>query len=105
MTNLTGRSQGAWAHLCGVAPIEASSDKVTRHRLNEAVTANANQALWRIALSRMSNDPRTRAYVERRTAEGKSNERSEFSRPWRRLSNSWRILRRGGERMTVAKRP
>ena len=66
------RSEAAWAHLCGVAPIEASSGKVTRHRLNRGGDRNANQALWRIALTRMSNDGRTRAYVERRTAEGKS---------------------------------
>ncbi|MGB5755566.1 MAG: IS110 family transposase [Acidimicrobiales bacterium] len=66
------RSEPAWAHLCGVAPIEASSGKVTRHRLNRGGDRNANQALWRIALTRMSNDPRTRAYVERRSAEGKS---------------------------------
>ena len=66
------RSEAAWAHLCGVAPIEASSGKVTRHRLNRGGDSNANQALWRIALCRMSSDDRTRAYVERRTAEGKS---------------------------------
>lgn len=66
------RSEAAWAHLCGVAPIEASSGKVTRHRLNRGGDRNANQALWRIALTRMRSDPRTQAYVERRTAEGKS---------------------------------
>jgi transposase len=66
------RSEAAWAHLCGVAPIEASSGKVTRHRLNRGGDRNANQALWRITLTRMRSDPRTRAYVERRTAEGKS---------------------------------
>ncbi len=66
------RSEAAWAHLCGVAPLEASSGKVTRHRLNRGGDRNANQALWRIALTRMSNGPRTRAYVQRRTAEGKS---------------------------------
>ncbi len=66
------RSEAAWANLCGVAPLEASSGKVTRHRLNRGGDRNANQALWRIALTRMSNDDRTKAYVERRTAEGKS---------------------------------
>jgi transposase len=66
------RSEAAWAHLCGVAPIQASSGKVARHRLNRGGDRNANQALWRIALTRMSSDDRTRAYVERRTAEGKS---------------------------------
>ena len=54
------------------APIQASSGKVTRHRLNRGGDRHANQALWRIALTRMSSDDRTRAYVERRTAEGKS---------------------------------
>lgn len=66
------RSEAAWANLCGVAPLPASSGKVARHRLNRGGDRNANQALWRIALTRMSNDDRTKAYVERRTAEGKS---------------------------------
>jgi transposase len=66
------RSEAAWAHLCGVAPIPASSGKITRRRLNPAGDRQANHALWRIVLSRMSFEPRTRAYVERRLLEGKS---------------------------------
>jgi len=66
------RSEAAWAHLCGVAPIEASSGKVTRHRLNRGGDRQANAALWRIVITRMSSDPRTRDYVARRLAEGRS---------------------------------
>jgi transposase len=66
------RSEAAWAHLCGVAPIEASSGKVTRLRLNRGGDRQANAALWHIVTTRMSADPRTRAYVERRTKEGRS---------------------------------
>jgi transposase len=66
------RSEAAWAHLCGVAPIPASSGKITRRRLNPAGDRQANHALWRIVLSRMSSEARTRAYVDRRTLEGKS---------------------------------
>jgi transposase len=66
------RSEAAWAHLCGVAPIPASSGKVVRRRLNPGGDRQANHALWRIVLTRMSSDPRTRAYVERRTVEGLS---------------------------------
>ena len=65
-------SEAAFAHLCGVAPIHASSGKVTRHRLNRGGNRQANHALWRIVFTRMSSDPRTRAYVERRTLEGRS---------------------------------
>ena len=65
-------SEAAWAHLCGVAPIEASSGKVTRLRLNRGGDRQANSALWHIVTTRMSSDPRTRDYVERRTKEGKS---------------------------------
>jgi transposase len=65
-------SEAAWAHLCGVAPIEASSGKVTRLRLNRGGDRQANSALWHIVTTRMSSDPRTRAYVERRSKEGKS---------------------------------
>jgi transposase len=66
------RSEAAWAHLCGVAPIEASSGKVTRHRLNRGGDRAANAALWRIVMTRLSFDPRTREYMERRTKEGHS---------------------------------
>src|SRR5690349_4380884 len=66
------RSEAAWAHLCAVAPIPASSGKVTRHRLNPGGNREANHALWRIVITRMSSHPPTRAYVERRTAEGLS---------------------------------
>ena len=66
------RSEAAWAHLCGVAPIPASSGKTVRHRLNPGGDRQANHALWRIVFTRLSSHPATRAYAERRTAEGKS---------------------------------
>jgi len=66
------RSEAAWAHLCAVAPIPASSGKVTRHRLNPCGDRQANHALWRIVITRMSSHPPTRAYVTRRTKEGLS---------------------------------
>jgi hypothetical protein len=55
-----------------VSPVEASSGKVTRHRLDRGRDRHANQALWRVVMVRMVSDPDTRAYVERRTKEGKS---------------------------------
>jgi transposase len=67
------RSEASWAHLCGVTPIPASSGKTTRHRLNRGGDRHANAALYRIVLTRMSSDPRTRTYVTRRRAEGRSN--------------------------------
>jgi transposase len=66
------QSEAAFAHLCGVAPISASSGKVVRHRLNRRGNRDANRALYVIAFSRMSRDERTRDYVARRTREGKS---------------------------------
>jgi len=66
------RSEAAWAHLCATAPIPASSGKVTRHRLNPGGDRQANHALWRIVITRMSAHPATRAYVARRTKEGLS---------------------------------
>ena len=66
------RSEAAWAHLCGAAPIPASPGKVARHRLNPGGDRQANHALWRIVFTRLGSDPATRAYAERRTAEGKS---------------------------------
>jgi transposase len=66
------RSEAAWAHLCGVAPLQASSGKVTRWRLNRGGDRHANGALWVIVVTRMSSDARTRAYVARRLQEGRS---------------------------------
>lgn len=65
-------SEASFAALCGTNPLPASSGKTVRHRLNRAGNRDANAALWRIVLSRMSHDPRTREYVQRRTAEGLS---------------------------------
>ena len=64
------RSEAAWAHLCAAAPIPASSGKVTRHRLNPGGNREANHALWRIVITRMSAHAPTRAHVERRSEQG-----------------------------------
>ncbi|WP_445398604.1 IS110 family transposase [Streptomyces sp. LE64] len=64
------RSEAAFAHLCGVAPIPASSGRRDRHRLNRGGDRAANHALHTIVLCRMRWDERTRAYVARRTADG-----------------------------------
>jgi transposase len=66
------RSEAAFAKLCGVCPMPASSGKTNRHRLNRGGDRRANNALFTIVLVRMKHDPTTRAYVERRTAEGMS---------------------------------
>jgi transposase len=67
------RSEAAWAHMCGAAPIPAGSGKTDgRVRFNPGGDRQANHALWRIVLCRMSSDARTRDYVERRTKDGLS---------------------------------
>jgi transposase len=65
-------SEASFANLCGVSPVEASSGKVVRHRLNRGGNREANRALYMICLARMRRDPRTQEYVARRTQEGKS---------------------------------
>lgn len=65
-------SEAAFAALCGAAPIEASSGKTSNHRLSRGGNRDANEALWRIAMVRMSRDPKTRDYVARRTTQGMS---------------------------------
>ncbi len=62
------RNEAAFAALCGVAPVPASSGKITRHRLSRGGDRAANSALYRIALVRMSSHPQTRDYVERQVA-------------------------------------
>jgi transposase len=66
-------SERSWAHLCGVCPIPAGSGKTDgRHRLNRGGDRQANAAFYRIVLTRMSGDPRTKTYVARRREEGKN---------------------------------
>jgi transposase len=66
------RNEGAFAALAGTNPLPASSGRTVRHRLNRSGDRALNRAIHTIALTRMRSCPRTRAYVERRTAEGKS---------------------------------
>lgn len=65
-------SEAGFAALCGVSPVEASSGKTHRRRLNRGGDRQANAALYRIALSRLRWDHRTRDYLNRRIAEGKT---------------------------------
>jgi transposase len=69
-------SEAAFAMLCGVAPIPASSGKTNRHRLNRGGDRQANKALYRVVLCRLRWDPRTRAYMQRRTKNGLSKKES-----------------------------
>jgi transposase len=66
------RSEASFAALCGVSPLEASSGKTSRRRLNRGGDRQANSALYRIALSRLRWDTRTRDYLARRITEGKT---------------------------------
>lgn len=65
-------SEAAFSMLCGSSPVEASSGKVTRHRLNRGGDRQANAALYRIVIVRLCHHEATRQYVQRRTTEGKS---------------------------------
>jgi transposase len=66
------RSEAAFAKLCGVCPIPASSGKTNRHRLNRGGNRQANAALYRVVITRMRGHRPTLDYLQRRTAEGKS---------------------------------
>jgi len=66
------RSESAFAALSGTSPLPASSGQTIRHRLNRGGDRALNRAIHTIALVRMRSCPRTRAYVARRTAEGKT---------------------------------
>jgi transposase len=66
------RSDAGFSMLCGASPIPASSGKTVRHRLNPGGNRQANSALHMIVVCRMRTDQRTRDYVTRRLAEGKT---------------------------------
>ena len=70
------RNEAAFAHLCGAAPIPASSGKTHRHRLHRGGDRDANRALHLAVVVRMRWCPRTRAYAERRTKQGCPSRRS-----------------------------
>ncbi len=65
-------TDASFAALCGASPVEASSGKTIRHRLNQGGNRQANHALWRIATVRLISDPETKAYAARRTTQGKT---------------------------------
>ncbi len=65
-------TEASFAALCGASPIQASSGKTRRHRLNRGGDRQANAALYHIALTRLRCDQQTGAYIDRRTAQGKT---------------------------------
>ena len=66
------KNQASFAALCGVSPVEFSSGKTTKRRLNRGGNRQANAALYRIALTRLRWDPTTQEYLKTRTEKGKS---------------------------------
>lgn len=87
------RSEPAFARLCGVAPIPASSGMTTRHRLNRGGHRQANTALYRAVIVRLQYHQPTQAYYQRRTAEGRT--KAEIIRCLKRLlaREIWSYLR------------
>jgi transposase len=65
-------SEAAFAALAGASPLEASSGQTTRHRLNRGGDRHLNRALHQIMLTRLATHPQTRAYLDRRLADGKT---------------------------------
>lgn len=66
------RDEAAFASLAGVNPIPASSGNTIRYRLNRGGDRSLNSALHMVAITRMTHDAETRAYVEKRRTEGKT---------------------------------
>ncbi|MGW7074206.1 transposase [Streptomyces sp. NPDC054866] len=66
------QTEASFAALCGVSPVEYSSGRRSSRRLNHGGDRKANAALHRIVFTRLRHDPRTQAYYERRTREGKT---------------------------------
>ncbi len=66
------RNERSFAALCGVSPVDASSGRRRRHRLNRGGNRDANRALWVIAFVRWRMHPETKTYAARRMAEGRT---------------------------------
>ena len=78
-------SEASFAALCGVNPLEASSGKTSRRRLNRGGDRQDNCALYRITICRLRCDARTRDYLTRRITEGKTR-REAIRRPKRYIA-------------------
>jgi transposase len=66
------RSEASFAALAGTSPVDASSGKQRRHRLNRGGDRQLNWALHVIALQRVRHHPETSAYYGRLLAAGKT---------------------------------
>lgn len=95
------RREASYAALCGVSPVEASSGNTQRRRLNRGGDRQANAALYRITLSRLRWDPRTKDYLQRRLSEGKT--RREIIRCLKRYiaREIYALLRTPGQESTT----
>lgn len=65
-------SEASFARLCAAAPIPVSSGKTNRMRLHRGGDRQANRALHLIIIGRMKNDPKTKAYIAKKLADGKT---------------------------------
>ena len=66
------KNESSFAALCGVSPLDASSGKQSRHRLNRGGNRDANRALWVIAFVRFRIDERTKEYTAKRMKQGRT---------------------------------
>ena len=71
------RSEAAFAKLCGIAPIDASSGQQRRHRLNRGGDRQANAAITRVVRCRLAHDQQSKDYMARRITEGKTRREAE----------------------------
>lgn len=87
-------TEAGFAALCGVSPVDASSGRQQRHRLNRGGDRQANNALWRIIIVRLATHQETRDYFQRALANGKT--KREAIRTLKRYlaRRIWRLLQR-----------
>ena len=85
-------SDAAFAALCGVAPVDASSGRQQRHRLNRGGNRDANNALWRIVLVKMAHDTETRDFIAERLARGKTKREAIRSLKRHLARRYWKLL-------------
>jgi transposase len=88
------KSDAQLARHGGVAPLEASSGRIQRHRLDRGGNRQLNAALYRIAITQSRYHPDARAYLERKRAEGKADaKRSDASNDYSSASSSTHSMR------------
>lgn len=94
-TELKGKieSKGQLANYAGVAPIENSSGKSSRHKNNKSGNRKLNSVFYKVSLNQSKNDPLGKEYYEKKIKEGKTPRHARKCLARQLVNIVWKILK------------